>query len=239
MKKRLFTIFLITTIILPFFGQAVDFKLEQPEVFITQNLGIPFVTDSKRDTISLSTTGYADFQQMTIKTGVQGTGGKADFSLMCVYWPKFFYHMNIGPGLLLHYYTNNTISTEFDFIPGLYMRYKGPILELFTQGGLFLKVSHIPSFISNSNVLDNSLLINLHFYWTVNQVTKVYFLVETSTFYDYFLFCTPIFTSGAEYTFLQKWAVGSNLSLTFLDMFTVSSHYSQISVNTYIKFKVY
>lgn len=241
--KKLISALFIATFFIPVFARnyekTFDFSLSKPELTVTANLGIPFLTDQKRDCPKFFAEAGLNFSQLNLEAGIQQTGTKTDISFAAIYWPKLFGILNVGPGFKYHFFNHNSDFTEHDILAGLYIAYHGPVLTFFSQGSFFTKISNIPALATAQCVLNSSLQLNINFYWKVTELTDVYFLVESSTFYDYFLFCTPIFTTGAEYKIMNNVALGSNLEVTLIDMFTVSSSITQITMNLYAKVRIF
>lgn len=235
MKKSLISI-LFFTIITCCFGFDFNFKPEKPDFFVSQQFGYNFFSNIKQDSLASATVANADFDILKIDFGLQGIGSKADITAQIAYIPQIG-TINVGPVFTYHFNHISQTINESDFLLGL--QFYTPIskyFEYYMDANFLFKVTSIENITTQPNNQSFKVAFRLNYFPTDSLTITA--RMESSTFFNYYLFVTPIFTLGTEYSFLDRFCIGANIEATFIDMFTISANLSQLTVNTFFKIRV-
>jgi hypothetical protein len=144
--------------------------------------------------------------------------------------------MNLKVAFTLNH-TNTINFAENNLVFGIhYDTQPSEIFKFASHLAYLLKLTNIST--SNLKISNHSIEIALYFDWFALEKLNPFLYVETSSFFNHFLFCSVIFSLGCNYQIIEKLSLGSSLAVTYVDFFTVSPYHSEISINTFVKFQI-
>ena len=234
MKKNfLFFLFLFSGFL---FANSFDFSLKSPSIFLRSDFSYSLLNNVKKTGFYSSTRGTLDFSTLNVDFGYQLAKNNSDFTFRTMYGPNIQNKMNLKFAFTLNH-TNTINFAENNLVFGIhYDTQPSEIFKFASHLGYLLKLTNIST--SNLKIPNHSMEIALYFDWFALEKLNPFLYVETSSFFNHFLFCSVIFSLGCNYQIIEKLSLGSSLAVTYVDFFTVSPYHSEISINTFVKFQI-
>ena len=174
-------------------------------------------------------------QEIRSNAGIFVQPSQVDFSTEIIYWPTFFNCFNAGVGSIFHFVHCNDIFVEFDYLSGVYLSYHTPkkfdcMLNFLYHG----KAARIFAIQDDVPWLKNSsIAFRTEFNFRPVSQLNLNLSVSSYSMYRYMLWFAPDFSFSADYKFFDMFAVGGQIEIQYIDMFTLSSNLNSIDLRIY------
>lgn len=238
MKKIIHSVFgLIFFLFFPSFAAAkiVNFFTPQLNWSVTNGLALENGADFAPMTTAVDISADLNMREIQANAGFLLQPSQVDFSTEVVYWPTFFNCFNAGVGTVFHFVSCHDIFTEVDFLSGVYLSYHTPkkfdcMLNFLYHG----KSAHIFAIEDDVPELKNSsIAFKTEFNFRPIKPLNLCLSVSSYSMYRYMLWFAPDFSLSADYKFLDMFAVGGQIEIQYIDMFTLSSNLNSIGIRIY------
>ncbi len=237
--KKIIHLVLVLSVFLFFssFANAkiVDFFTPQMNWSVTNGLTFENGADFAPMTTAVDISADLNMREIRANAGFLLQPSQLDFSTEAVYWPTFFDCFNAGWGTIFHFVSCSDIFTEVDFLTGVYLSYHTPkkfdcMLNFLYHG----KSAHIFAIEDDVPALKNSsIAFKTEFNFRPVAPLNLCLSVSSYSMYRYMLWFAPDFSFSADYKFIDMFAVGGEIEIQYIDMFTLSSNLNSIGIRIY------
>lgn len=238
MKKIIHSVFgLIFFLFFPSFAAAkiVNFFTPQLNWSVTNGLALENGADFAPMTTAVDISADLNMREIQANAGFLLQPSQVDFSTEVVYWPTFFNCFNAGVGTILHFVSCHDIFTEVDFLSGVYLSYHTPkkfdCMLNFLYHGKSARIFAIEDDVPE--LKNSSIALKTEFNFRPIKPLNLCLSVSSYSMYRYMLWFAPDFSLSADYKFLDMFAVGGQIEIQYIDMFTLSSNLNSIGIRIY------
>lgn len=238
MKKIIHSVFgLIFFLFFPSFAAAkiVNFFTPQLNWSVTNGLALENGADFAPMTTAVDISADLNMREIQANAGFLLQPSQVDFSTEVVYWPTFFNCFNAGVGTILHFVSCHDIFTEVDFLSGVYLSYHTPkkfdCMLNFLYHGKSVRIFAIEDDVPE--LKNSSIALKTEFNFRPIKPLNLCLSVSSYSMYRYMLWFAPDFSLSADYKFLDMFAVGGQIEIQYIDMFTLSSNLNSIGIRIY------
>ena len=238
MKKIIHSVFgLIFFLFFPSFAAAkiVNFFTPQLNWSVTNGLALENGADFAPMTTAVDISADLNMREIQANAGFFLQPSQVDFSTEVVYWPTFFNCFNAGVGTILHFVSCHDIFTEVDFLSGVYLSYHTPkkfdCMLNFLYHGKSARIFAIEDDVPE--LKNSSIALKTEFNFRPIKPLNLCLSVSSYSMYRYMLWFAPDFSLSADYKFLDMFAVGGQIEIQYIDMFTLSSNLNSIGIRIY------
>ena len=235
-RTRLFTIALLF-LAEAAFSQIVNFFT--PEMHWTLKKGISLENggDFEPATESVDLSASLDLTELYFSTGFKLMQESSDFTTESIFWPTFFSCLNMGIGTVFHinYMPDNFIETDFLF--GFFAKYTPSKRFSVASNMMYMrKTSRI--FITDSEfvkISNDNMALALHLLFLPTEKFNIAFDFSSYSYYRYMLFFAPDFRLELSYKLSRLFAIGSEVEVQYIDMFTLSANFNSANFRCFVK----
>ncbi len=217
------------------YAEIVSFFTPQKKWGVTTGLSLENGADFAPLTSAVDLSVDLNMREICANAGIFVQPSQVDFSTETVYWPTFFNCFNAGVGSVLHFVHCNDIFVEFDYLSGVYLSYHTP--KKFDCMLNFLyheKNSRIFAIKDDVPWLKNrSIAFKTEFNFRPISQLNLNLTISSYSMYRYMLWFAPDFSFSADYKFFDMFAVGGQVEIQYIDMFTLSSNLNSIDLRIY------
>lgn len=232
-KKFLFFAFLFSGIL---FASPFDFSIKNPSVSVRNDFSYSIVNNAKISGFYPSSRISLGFDTLNFNIGYQLVNQNSDFTIQAAYGPNIIDKMKLMLALTYNYSDSLNFS-ENNFVFGFIFSVEPKEIFKFSMNTSFLLKDSIIDF-TIFHVQNFSFEFALYFDWALSKTFETFFHVETASFFNHYLFCSLIFSTGLKYNIIKEFSLGGTISATYIDFFTVSPYHSEVSVNTFLQFNI-
>lgn len=217
------------------YAEVVIFFTPKMRWSITNGLSLENGADFAPLTSAVDLSVDLDMQEIRSNAGIFVQPSQVDFSTEIIYWPTFFNCFNAGVGSIFHFVHCNDIFVEFDYLSGVYLSYHTPkkfdcMLNFLYHG----KAARIFAIQDDVPWLKNSsIAFRTEFNFRPVSQLNLNLSVSSYSMYRYMLWFAPDFSFSADYKFFDMFAVGGQIEIQYIDMFTLSSNLNSIDLRIY------
>lgn len=221
------------------FAQNVNFFTpEMPSFSIKQNLQFNLVQDSKYQGIGTSIITDFDMKELYGSLGVNFVNGNFDITTEVVYWPTFFDKFNAGVGVVYHLYDYVGEFTENDFLFDLYFKIKIKNWMTFYQKLGFSRKAAVLETLDDT-ICNNSFNIDSILYFYPSDRWTLFFQFSSVNYFDYPLFFTAMFNTGAEFDVVPSiFSTGIDINTEFYNFVVNSQDLGQMNVKVFGRLRI-
>lgn len=232
-KKFVLLVFLFSGIL---FATPFDFSLKKDSISVRNDFSYSILNSEKFSGFYSSSKASLDFNTLNVNVGYQLVNQNSDFTIQAAYGPRILDFMKLQLALTYNY--SDFISfSENNFVFGFILAVKPKDIFKFTMNTSILLKDSIIDF-TNFHISNFSFEFALYFDWELSKQFETFFHVETASFFNHYLFCSLIFSTGLKYNLINELSLGGTISATYIDFFTVSPYHSEVSVNTFLQFNI-
>ena len=232
-KKFLLLMFLFSGIL---FASPFNFSIKNPSISVRNDFSYSIVNNAKFSGFYPSSKISLDFNTLNFNLGYQLVNQNSDFTIQAAYGPKILDRMKLQLAFTYNFLHSLTFS-ENNFVFGFVFSVKPKEIFKFSMNTSFLLKDSIINF-TNFHIPNFSYEFGLYFDWALSNLFETFFHIETASFFNHYLFCSLIFSTGIKYNIIKEFSLGSTISATYIDFFTVSPYHSEVSVNTFLQFNI-
>ncbi len=235
-KKRICLVFLFLMLISHLVSQTLPANKNRP-IFVSKiNLNYPIQKYFNNMFLAVSTDCDIIFNKTYTSLSASFGGQQNSFVVDIIHTLLAKASFNLGAAVKTHVTNFQNIFTETNFLTGIFFcRHKSKKFFYQLRFDLMFKFTRIyslPVFIKKINYDFTSF-----FHWQINRYIQPFFSISTSELFDYPLFGTSFFSFGCESCITDSITAGAEYKTAFTDMFSVSNHISQSSINLFAKVK--
>lgn len=237
MKKKTVLIFSVFFIFLNFSlcAEIVNFFSTQKKWSVTNGLSFENGADFAPFTTAVDLSVDFDMREIRANAGVFVQPSQFDFSTEIIYWPTFFNCLNAGAGSIFHFVSYSDIFVEFDFLTGVYLSYHTPekfdCMVNFLYHGKSARIFEIEDKVPW--LKNDSIAFKTEFNFRPIRRLNLNLSVSSYSMYRYMLWFAPDFSFSADYKFFDMFAVGGQIEIQYIDMFTLSSNLNNVDIRIY------
>ena len=236
-KTRHFVLFSIIFLFFSVFSYAeiVNFFTPKMQWSVTNGLSFENGADFAPLTSAVDISVDLNMQEIRVNAGNLVQPSQVDFSTEFIYWPTFFNCFNAGVGTIFHFVHCNDIFSEFDYLSGAYLSFHTPkkfdCMANFLYHGKAARIFAIKDDVPW--LKNNSIAFKTEFNFRPISQLNLNLSVSSYSMYRYMFWFAPDFSFSADYKFFDMFAVGGQIEIQYIDMFTLSSNLNSIDIRIY------
>ena len=242
MKRRVLSALIFIFLSFSANAKVVNFfSPEDPEITLTQLFQFNVIEDSKFKDVVFSSAVDVNFQELYGSLGYCITDNNIDFTTQLRYSPTFWNFLKIGTETVYHFYKYTDYFVEHDLLMDLFLNVDiGQLFQITFTSGLFCKFSIVDAVKEYIPVFtDVEINFNFIFSFFPSSAWDLYWTFGTYSYYDYPLFLSAFFSTGAEWEFLrEKISLGLELETKWYDFLVVSKNVGQLNIKSYIRWQL-
>lgn len=217
------------------FAEVVNFFTPQPQWSFITGLSLENGKDFAQNTAAVDFSAFCNMKELKMNGGLKFQPSQFDFTTEAIYAPTFFNCVNFGVNTLLHTNYYHDIYVEVDWLVGPYISYHtAKKFDCMLNFCYFSKNARIFAIEDKVPWLKNdTIAFKTEFNYRPADWVDVFLAVSSYTQYRYMLFFAPDFKVGAEFNILPVFAIGTQVEVQYIDMFTLSSNLNSIDLRIY------
>lgn len=196
---------------------------------------VPMKKDIGADKVQVANILHFDTDILKSSLGVNFSEGFQHVTTQAVYAPRFLNRFDFGVDTRFHFFNYSGSFREFDFLAAPCFRINFWKFSFATEAGYFKKLAVINAL----NNWDDPLQDDVFFYMGSLAFDmgflRASFETSTVTYFDYFLFCTPVYDFSLEIRPRKNLGAGASFVMKWTDQFTVASHCSETYMTFFFK----
>lgn len=171
--------------------------------------------------------------------GIQVQKGDMQLTLSAFY--SFFKSekVSLQTGVIYNLNWLMEYSLTNNFLPCLYFEWKpAPFYTLEVNFDLLFKFRHLFIFGFNQHQLINTTLaVSIKSIFNLPKNFRLYLEFASFETFRYDIFCAPSYIAGVEYSINDSFDVALDVTIHYIDFFTLSAHYADTDIKLGVRYK--